>query len=105
MYSKLRRMDMKSSNNKTRKAVNKVSEGGREKETKAEEDVLSKLRKVDSEKQEWVNKIPECPVFFPSKHEFEDPLVYLQKIFPEAQKYGITDQTFNFLFLLSLYYV
>ncbi|RVX01648.1 Lysine-specific demethylase JMJ706 [Vitis vinifera] len=30
-----------------------------------------------------------CPVFKPSKEEFEDPLVYLEKISPEASRYGI----------------
>lgn len=37
---------------------------------------------------EWINKIPECPVYHPSKEEFEDPLVYLQNIAPEASRYG-----------------
>lgn len=37
---------------------------------------------------EWIEKIPECPVYHPSKGEFEDPLVYLQKIAPEASRYG-----------------
>ncbi|XP_050375731.1 lysine-specific demethylase JMJ13 isoform X2 [Argentina anserina] len=37
----------------------------------------------------WTEKIPECPVYYPGKEEFEDPLVYLQKIAPEASKYGI----------------
>ncbi|XP_022963867.1 lysine-specific demethylase JMJ706-like isoform X2 [Cucurbita moschata] len=38
---------------------------------------------------EWINKIPECPVYHPSKEEFEDPLVYLQKIAPDASSYGM----------------
>lgn len=38
---------------------------------------------------DWTDKIPECPVYRPSRDEFEDPLVYLQKIAPEASKYGI----------------
>ncbi|XP_038888625.1 lysine-specific demethylase JMJ706-like isoform X4 [Benincasa hispida] len=38
---------------------------------------------------EWINKIPECPVYHPSKEEFEDPLVYLQKLAPEASRYGM----------------
>ncbi|GKV05577.1 hypothetical protein SLEP1_g17575 [Rubroshorea leprosula] len=38
---------------------------------------------------QWVDKIPECPVFYPSAEEFEDPLVYLQQISPEASKFGI----------------
>ena len=45
--------------------------------------------KPDTTDLEWIDKIPECPVFRPSKEEFGDPLVYLQKISPEASKYGI----------------
>lgn len=47
-----------------------------------------KVDKSDTTDLEWIDKIPECPVFRPSKEEFEDPLVYLQKISPEASKYG-----------------
>ncbi|KAI9110596.1 hypothetical protein K1719_018462 [Acacia pycnantha] len=93
MYTRRRRrlesgvtsMDMKSSD-KTRAA--KVT-GREKKETTGKEDLLSKLGKVDLAEKEWVNKIPECPVFCPSEQEFEDPLVYLQKIASEAQKYGM----------------
>ncbi|XP_055827016.1 lysine-specific demethylase JMJ13-like isoform X2 [Solanum dulcamara] len=38
---------------------------------------------------DWTDTIKECPVYRPSKEEFEDPLVYVQKIAPEASKYGI----------------
>ncbi|XP_078442490.1 lysine-specific demethylase JMJ706-like isoform X2 [Wolffia australiana] len=38
---------------------------------------------------EWIGKIPECPVYCPTKDEFEDPLVFLQKISPVASKFGI----------------
>ncbi|KAK1398236.1 Lysine-specific demethylase REF6 [Heracleum sosnowskyi] len=38
---------------------------------------------------EWTSELIGCPVYYPSKEEFEDPLVYLQKIAPEASKYGI----------------
>ncbi|KAL3497897.1 hypothetical protein ACH5RR_040629 [Cinchona calisaya] len=48
-----------------------------------------KVSKFDITNLEWVDKIPECPVYCPSKEEFGDPLVYLQKIAPEASKYGI----------------
>ncbi|XP_059656858.1 lysine-specific demethylase JMJ13-like isoform X2 [Cornus florida] len=48
-----------------------------------------KVAKFDINDLEWTDKIPECPVFFPSKEEFEDPLAYLQMIAPEASRYGI----------------
>ncbi|XP_023005292.1 lysine-specific demethylase JMJ706-like [Cucurbita maxima] len=56
-----------------------------------ERDVFSKRRvdKFEYDDLEWTEKIPECPVYSPSKKEFEDPLIYLQKIAPEASKYGI----------------
>lgn len=38
---------------------------------------------------EWIDDILECPVYHPSKIEFEDPLTYLQNIAPEASKYGM----------------
>ncbi|KAK4349590.1 hypothetical protein RND71_032345 [Anisodus tanguticus] len=54
-------------------------------------DIFSKhkVAKFDMSDLEWTDKIPECPVYYPSKEEFEDPLVYLQKITPEASKYGM----------------
>ncbi|PNY04674.1 lysine-specific demethylase 5D-like protein [Trifolium pratense] len=45
--------------------------------------------KFDSPDLNWTNMIPECPIYHPSEQEFEHPLVYLQKIAPEASKYGI----------------
>ncbi|KAH1235368.1 Lysine-specific demethylase [Glycine max] len=48
-----------------------------------------KLCKFDLADLEWTNMIPECPTYHPSEHEFEHPLVYLQKIAHEASKYGI----------------
>ncbi|XP_072956870.1 lysine-specific demethylase JMJ706 [Typha angustifolia] len=45
--------------------------------------------KFDMSNLEWIEKIPECPVFCPSKEEFEDPLSYLQQIAPVASRYGI----------------
>lgn len=47
------------------------------------------LENYDMSNMEWIDKIPECPVFFPTKEEFEDPLIYLQKVAPRASKYGI----------------
>ncbi|XP_075641806.1 lysine-specific demethylase JMJ13 isoform X1 [Castanea sativa] len=54
-------------------------------------DVFSKRKvdKFDTSDLEWTEKIPECPVYTPTKEEFEDPLVFLQKIAPEASKHGI----------------
>ncbi|KAK9052841.1 hypothetical protein SSX86_029471 [Deinandra increscens subsp. villosa] len=48
-----------------------------------------KVEKFDTTDLDWTDKMPECPVYMPSKEEFEDPLAYLQKIAPEASKYGI----------------
>lgn len=47
-----------------------------------------KVAKFDLHNLEWTEKIPICPVYCPSKEEFEDPLVYLQKVAPEASRYG-----------------
>ncbi|KAJ0989923.1 hypothetical protein J5N97_008279 [Dioscorea zingiberensis] len=48
-----------------------------------------KVEKFDTSNLEWIDKIPDCPVFTPTKDEFEDPLTYLQRIAPVASKYGI----------------
>lgn len=48
-----------------------------------------KVDKFNTTDLEWTDKIPECPVYFPTKEEFEDPLIYLQKIAPEASRHGI----------------
>ncbi|CAI0470941.1 unnamed protein product [Linum tenue] len=48
-----------------------------------------KVNKFDTSDLQWTEKIPECPVYHPTREEFEDPLVYLQKIAAEASKYGI----------------
>ncbi|KAJ3681670.1 hypothetical protein LUZ60_014243 [Juncus effusus] len=49
----------------------------------------NRVGKFEMENLDWIEKIPECPVFSPTKEEFEDPLEYLQKIAPIASKYGI----------------
>lgn len=53
-------------------------------------DIFSKRKvdKFDTSDLEWTDKISECPVYCPTKEEFEDPFVFLQKIAPEASKYG-----------------
>ncbi|KAK6140973.1 hypothetical protein DH2020_025291 [Rehmannia glutinosa] len=48
-----------------------------------------KVVKFDTPDLEWTDRIPECPVYSPSLEEFQDPLIYLQKIAPVASKYGI----------------
>ncbi|KAL6911768.1 hypothetical protein ACP4OV_000573 [Aristida adscensionis] len=48
-----------------------------------------RVKKFDLSSLDWIDEIPDCPVFFPSPEEFEDPLVYLNKIAPVAAKYGI----------------
>ncbi|KAK4761644.1 hypothetical protein SAY87_029528 [Trapa incisa] len=48
-----------------------------------------KVDKFHMKDLDWIEKIPECPVYHPSKEEFDDPLVYVQKIAPEASRYGI----------------
>lgn len=48
-----------------------------------------KVDKFHTADFEWIDKIEECPVYYPSKEDFDDPLVYLQKIAPEASKFGI----------------
>ena len=47
-----------------------------------------KVEKLAVSDLEWIDKIPECPVYAPSKEEFEDPLTYLQRIAPVASKFG-----------------
>lgn len=47
-----------------------------------------RVENFDTSNLEWIDKVPDCPVFYPSKEEFEDPLIYLQKIASNASKYG-----------------
>ncbi|KAL6634954.1 hypothetical protein ACP70R_027625 [Stipagrostis hirtigluma subsp. patula] len=48
-----------------------------------------RVKKFDLSSLDWIDEIPDCPVFSPSFEEFEDPLVYLSQIAPVAAKYGI----------------
>ncbi|KAF8729161.1 hypothetical protein HU200_017743 [Digitaria exilis] len=48
-----------------------------------------RVKKFDLSNLDWIDEIPDCPVFSPSTQEFEDPMVYLSKIAPVAAKYGI----------------
>lgn len=47
--------------------------------------------KSDTEKQLSTpqGKILEAPTFYPSEEEFNDPLEYIDKIRPEAEKFGL----------------
>ena len=56
-----------------------------------------RVKKFDLSSLDWIDEIPDCPVFSPSTQEFEDPVVYLSKIAPVAAKYG------NSLLLCILY--
>ncbi|CAL5323518.1 unnamed protein product [Camellia sinensis] len=42
---------------------------------------VDKFERIDVE---WIDKISECPVYRPSKEEFEVPFVYLQNIAPDG---------------------
>lgn len=48
-----------------------------------------RVKKFDLSSLDWIDDIPDCPVFSPSSQEFEDPMVYLSNIAPVAAKYGI----------------
>lgn len=65
-------------------------------------DSFLKKRKVDRfecSNLEWIDRIPDCPVFSPSKQEFQDPLDFLTRIAPLASKFGIF---FFFFYLFGL---
>jgi hypothetical protein len=58
-----------------------------------------RVKKFDISDLDWIDEIPDCPVFSPSIEEFEDPMVYLSKIAPVAANYG------NSCFCLSFVYI
>lgn len=47
---------------------------------------------------DWQDKITACPVFYPSKKEFEDPMSYIRSIAAKASVYGMS------LFLVAALY-
>uniref|UniRef100_A0A7N1A3H3 Lysine-specific demethylase JMJ706-like n=1 Tax=Kalanchoe fedtschenkoi TaxID=63787 RepID=A0A7N1A3H3_KALFE len=49
----------------------------------------SKMHDFKKDHIQWTERIPECPVYCPTKEDFEDPLIFLQKIATEASKYGM----------------
>lgn len=61
--------------------------------------------------EEFVFEVPgEAPVFVPTIEEFKNPLTYINKIRPIAEKYGICkirppSVSFNFFFLLFVNYI
>jgi hypothetical protein len=59
-----------------------------------------RVKKFDLSSLDWIDDIPDCPVFSPSAQEFEDPMVYLSKITPVAAKYGN-----SCFFVSSFYYI
>ncbi len=61
-----------------------------------------KVKKFDLSSLDWIDEIPECPVFSPSIEEFEDPLVYLNKIAPIAAKYGTVSSFCSFAIFFSV---
>lgn len=59
-------------------------------------------KKSGSPDTSWTDEIPMCPVYYPTKEEFEDPLAYIRTISHSAQPFGKvwTQDERCFLFLL-----
>ncbi|KAK6926170.1 Zinc finger, C5HC2-type [Dillenia turbinata] len=49
----------------------------------------SDSNKIGETNVEWTDAIQECPMYRPTKEEFEDPFLFLQKIAPQASPYGV----------------
>lgn len=60
-----------------------------------------KVDKFDFDDLGWIEKIPECMVFHPSREEFEDPIRYLETIAPLASGHG--NNLLSFIFLCEMY--
>lgn len=50
---------------------------------------MGKTEKISLTDSEWIDKVPECPVYHPTEVEFEDPFLYLRSIGSDAAKYGM----------------
>ena len=62
-----------------------------------------RVKKFDLSSLDWIDEIPDCPVFSPSTQEFEDPMVYLSKIAPVAAKYGNSCSLYLFPLLIIVF--
>nr|GEV76731.1 lysine-specific demethylase JMJ706-like isoform X1 [Tanacetum cinerariifolium] len=87
--TKTRRPQPRSNTNNDRVFSASKSSRSKNKEAEVEEHHRNLLLSKNSKHMSSAYKMPECPVYYPSKEEFEDPLAYLQKIAPEASTYGI----------------
>lgn len=46
---------------------------------------------------DWTHEISDCPAYYPTLQEFDDPFIYLQKIAPEASQFGLLLSDIMFL--------
>jgi len=47
-----------------------------------------KANKFGTSEFSWIDNFPSCPVYYPTKEDFEDPSAYIRTIAPVASKYG-----------------